>query len=148
MRARPRVPSARIVALFFAGAALTGCASHTTAASGARVVVVERDFTLTASAISVPAGLVTFHVVNHGPSTHEFVVDETFYAASKLPLERNGVQVNEDAATLRTADQLRVIRVGTERDLTLRMKPGHYVMFCNFEGHYQGGMRVGFDVTA
>jgi uncharacterized cupredoxin-like copper-binding protein len=131
-----------------AGVGLSGCASHTPSASGTRVVVVERDFELTASETSVPAGMVTLHIVNHGPSTHEFVVDETFYTADKLPLERNGVQVNEAATTLRTADQVSVIRVGTERDLTMQLKPGHYVIFCNFEGHYQGGMRVGFNVTA
>jgi uncharacterized cupredoxin-like copper-binding protein len=129
-------------------AGLSGCASHSTSAPGTRVVVVERDFRLTASVQSVPAGPVTFHVVNQGPSTHEFVLDETFYAAGDLPLERNGLQVNEKATTLRSADEMSVIRVGSVRDLTVQMRPGHYVIFCNFEGHYQGGMRIGFDVTS
>lgn len=112
------------------------------------MVVVERDFTLKASVTSIPAGLVTFHVVNRGPSTHEFVVDETFYSAARLPLQRNGLQVNEKSTRLRTADALAPIRVGASRDLTMQMVPGHYVIFCNLEGHYQGGMRVGFDVTS
>lgn len=112
------------------------------------MVVVEHDFRLTPSVRSVPEGTVTFHVVNDGPSTHEFVVDETFYAAEDLPLQKNGLQVNEQATTLRTADEMSVIRVGTARDLTMRMQKGHYVIFCNLEGHYQGGMRFGFDVTS
>jgi uncharacterized cupredoxin-like copper-binding protein len=128
--------------------AVSGCAAHASVAQGTRVVVVEHDFRLTPSVRSVPAGMVTFHVVNHGPSTHEFVVDETFYAADDLPLQKNGLQVNEEATTLRTADELGEIRVGTERDLTMRMHEGHYVIFCNLEGHYQGGMRFGFDVTS
>jgi len=148
VRASARILSAAPAALVLAVTALAGCASHSSEAVGTRVVVVERDFRLTASVTSIPAGMVTFHVVNRGPSTHEFVVDETFYAASNLPLEQNGLQVNEDATALRVADEVGVIRVGTERDLTINMNPGHYVLFCNLEGHYQGGMRVGFDVTS
>jgi uncharacterized cupredoxin-like copper-binding protein len=130
-------------------ALLSGCAhSSGSSAGGTRVDVVERDFRLTTSVESVPEGLVTFHVVNHGPSTHEFVIDETFYSAENLPLQRNGLQVNEKATTLRTANALSSIRVGTERDLTVQMNQGHYVIFCNFEGHYQGGMRAEFDVTS
>jgi hypothetical protein len=100
-------------------AALSGCASGGSSASGTRVVVVERDFKLVASTVSVPPGTVTFHVENHGPSTHEFVVDETFYSAGSLPLQANGLQVNEKSATLRTADSIKEIRVGTNRDLTM-----------------------------
>jgi hypothetical protein len=145
-RERSRRHSVGLALLLCVVAGLSGCAQHSSQ-RGTRVVVVERDFRLTASVTSVPAGLVTFHVVNHGPSTHEFVVDETFYSAESLPLQKNGLQVNEKSATLRTADSMSVIRVGTERDLTMQLHPGQYVIFCNLEGHYQGGMRLGFDVT-
>ena len=110
--------------------------------------MVEHDFRLVASRTALPAGVVTFHVENHGPSTHEFIVDETFYRADALPLQKNGLQVNEQSARLHTADSLSAIRVGTTRDLTMTLTPGHYVMFCNLEGHYQGGMRFAFDVTS
>jgi len=137
-----------VVAVAAALSGLAGCAAGGSTARGTRVVVVERDFKLSASTLSMPAGTVTFHVENHGPSTHEFVVDETFYAAASLPLQKNGLQVNEDSARLRAADSIPSLRVGTTHDLTMQLEPGHYVMFCNLEGHYQGGMRLGFDVTS
>ena len=31
-------------------------------------------------------------------------------------------------------------------DLTLDLKPGRYVLWCNLEGHYLGGMHETFDV--
>ena len=108
----------------------------------------EHDFRLVASKTVLPPGTVTFHVENHGPSTHEFVVDETFYRADALPLEKSGLQVNEASARLHTADSLGEIRVGTTRDLTMKLTPGHYVMFCNLEGHYLGGMHFAFEVRS
>ena len=127
---------------------LSGCSSGSAAASGARVVVVERDFNITASAVSVPAGTVTLHIENRGPSTHELNVDETSDASGALPLLANSLQVNEDASALRNVGGLSGIRVDTTRDLTLHLKAGHYVLFCNLEGHYLGGMHLALDVTS
>jgi uncharacterized cupredoxin-like copper-binding protein len=129
-------------------AGLSGCASGGSAAHGARVVVVEHDFGLVASPLSVPAGTVTLHVENHGPSTHEMNVDETSVRSGALPLRQNGLQVDEESSQLHPVDSISGIRVGTTQDLTLRLKPGHYVLFCNLEGHYLGGMHVELDVTS
>jgi uncharacterized cupredoxin-like copper-binding protein len=116
--------------------------------AGPRVVVVERDFRMVASPVSVRAGTVTLHIENRGPSTHELNVDETSVAPSGLPLRQNGLQVDEEAVQLRSVDSISGIRVGATQDLTLRLTPGHYVLFCNLEGHYLGGMHVGLDVTS
>jgi uncharacterized cupredoxin-like copper-binding protein len=129
-------------------AGLSGCASHGSSAGGARVVVVEHDFGLVASPVSVRAGTVTLHIENHGPSTHELNVDETSFRSGALPLRQNGLQVNEDSAQLHPVDSISGIRVGTTQDLTLHLAPGRYVLFSNLEGHYLGGMHVGLDVTS
>ncbi len=129
-------------------AGLAGCASNGSAARGARVVVVEHDFGLVASPLSVRAGTVTLHIENHGPSTHELNVDETSVGSGALPLRANGLQANEDSALLQSVDSISGIRVGATQDLTLQLTPGHYVLYCNLEGHYLGGMHVGLDVTS
>ena len=95
-RSRRNVGLLLCVALL-ALAVLTGCASGSASARGARVVVVEHDFGLVASPMSVRSGTVTLHIVNRGPSTHELNVDESSVAAGALPLRANSLQVNEDA---------------------------------------------------
>jgi uncharacterized cupredoxin-like copper-binding protein len=136
-----------LVALFVAVAVVSGCASHATVAQGTRVVVVEHDYGLNASLTSVGAGTVTFHIENHGPSTHEFIIDETSLPAGGLPLQANGLQVVEQSPQLRNVESTQ-LRVGTTQDLSVRLQPGNYVMFCNFEGHYLGGMHLALNVTS
>ena len=129
-------------------AGLSGCAAHGSSAGGARVVVVEHDFGVVASPLSVRAGMVTLHIENRGPSTHELNVDETSFRSGGLPLRQNGLQVDEESAHLHPVDSISGIRVGTSQDLTLHLAPGHYVLFCNLEGHYLGPMHVGLEVTS
>jgi uncharacterized cupredoxin-like copper-binding protein len=130
-------------------AGLSGCTSGGSAALPAsRVVVVEHDFGLTVSSASIPPGTVTLHIENRGPSTHELNVDETTAVANGLPLRPNGLQVDEESAQLHPVDSVSDVRVGTSRDLTVHLTPGHYVLFCNLEGHYLGGMHIALDVTS
>jgi len=134
--------------MIVASGGLSGCASGGSNADGTRVVVVEHDFKITASTVTVRAGIVTLAVENRGPSTHEMNIDESSAGAGALPLRQNGLQVNEESSSLRNVGSLSGVRVGTTQDLTLRLEPGHYVLFCNLEGHYLGGMHVALDVTS
>jgi uncharacterized cupredoxin-like copper-binding protein len=136
-----------LVALFVAVAVLSGCASSATVAQGTRVVVVEHDYGLHASSSSVHAGTVTFHVENHGPSTHEFIIDEASLPAGGLPLQANGIQVVERSPQLHNVEATQ-LRVGTTQDLRVRLQAGTYVMFCNLAGHYLGGMHLALNVTS
>jgi uncharacterized cupredoxin-like copper-binding protein len=43
---------------------------------------------------------------------------------------------------------IEVLKLGESDDLTLRLPPGHYVLWCNLEGHYLGGMHASLDVRA
>jgi uncharacterized cupredoxin-like copper-binding protein len=140
---------ARFAAVAISAAAfLSGCSSTSHSAVGAsRVVVIERDYKIVGSATSVPAGMVTFHVENHGPSTHELNIDKTLFLATALPLKPDGLEVEEQSPQLHNIEATE-LRVGTERDITVRLTPGSYVLFCNFEGHYLGGMHLALNVTA
>jgi uncharacterized cupredoxin-like copper-binding protein len=137
----------RLVALSTVVAVLSGCASGRPAERGTRVMLVQHDYGLVASSKSVQAGTVTFQIENHGPSTHEFIIDETSLPADGLPLQTNGLEVDEHSPQLHNvvSDKL---RVGATHNLTVRLQPGTYVIFCNLEGHYLGGMHLGFTVTA
>lgn len=125
---------------------LAGCSTSSSAATGARIDVAVRDFSITMSRRSVPAGTVRLHVTNQGPSTHEINVDLTRYAPDKLPLQRDGLTVAEDAKGLRRIDSIEQVNLDGTGDLTLELKPGRYVVWCNLEGHYLGGMHQVFDV--
>ncbi len=139
-----RVGAIAIAALI--ALAASGCAAARQSARGTRIVVVERDFGITASPTSVAAGSVTLHIENQGPSTHELVVDRTFLSSEALPLRRNGLAVNEDSTDLVNISSEEEIRLHASRDVTMSLTPGHYVLYCNLEGHYLGGMNVTLDV--
>jgi uncharacterized cupredoxin-like copper-binding protein len=129
-------------------AAGAGCSSGSSSPAASRVVITEHDFGLQASVRSVRAGAVTMHVVNRGPSTHELNIDRTSFADGSLPLMPDGLTVNEDSPAMQRVDSVSVVRLGASQDLHLRLAPGHYVLYCNLEGHYLGTMHTSLEVTA
>lgn len=115
-------------------------------AAPARIDVTMHDFKIKLSRRSVPAGPVDIHVHNRGPSTHEINVDRTNLDADSLPIKADGLTVNEDSKSLLRIDSIEQLNLGETGDLHLDLRPGHYVLYCNLEGHYLGGMHVSFDV--
>lgn len=136
-----------IVAFALAAAVLAaGCSTSSSEANGARINVTMHDFGIKVSRHSVPAGTVVLHVTNDGPSTHELNVDLTRYASGKIPLQPDGLTANEEAQGLRRIDSIEQVNLHHTGDLALELKPGRYVLWCNLEGHYLGGMHETFDV--
>ena len=145
LRRRAVLPAFALTLVLVAG--LTGCSSHSSSApTTPRIDVTMHDFGIRVSRHSVPAGPVVLHVKNDGPSTHEINVDLTRYAAAKIPLQRDGLTANEDAKGLRRIDSIEQVNLHHTGDLTLDLKPGRYLLWCNLEGHYLGGMHETFDV--
>lgn len=104
-----------------------------------------KDFKIFPSSASAPDGLVTLNVSNKGPTTHEFVVVRTDLPDDALPIGTDGLSVDEDG--LEPVDEIEGIEDGTSRQVTVRLEPGNYVFFCNFEGHYLAGMHADVEVT-
>ncbi len=127
---------------------LAGCASSPPppAHPATTVGVSIQDFKISAGATRLAAGRVTFVVANNGPSTHEFNVDRTDLPADALPLDSTGLQVDQGAPDLHRQGSVEALGLGTSRRLTLDLKPGHYVFYCDLPGHYLSGMRVSLDV--
>jgi len=76
---------------------LTVARRHDPTPRGTPLNVVLDDFKVREDAAVVPAGTVRFRILNQGPSTHELNVVRTARAPDKLPLQRDGLTVNEDA---------------------------------------------------
>jgi uncharacterized cupredoxin-like copper-binding protein len=113
---------------------------------GTPVNVLLEDFKVRPDAADVPAGTVSFRILNHGPTSHEFIVVRTDRAPDKLPLQRDGLTVNEDAPGVDLLDEAEGLDIDDRQTLVLRLAPGHYVMYCNLEGHYLGGMYAALTV--
>src|SRR3954447_4929544 len=134
------MPRWLVLALGFAGVALAAgiggvwaySRGNAPPARNASVVVVERDFKITAPAV-VPAGDVVFQVRNQGPDDHELiVVKET----GSLPRRADAVTVDEDALERDIVGVLEAGEPGSVRDLRVHLAPGHYKLFCNMAGHF------------
>jgi uncharacterized cupredoxin-like copper-binding protein len=135
------MPAALALAVF-----LTVARRHEPAPLGPPVNVRLDDFNVRRDVTVVPAGTVRFRILNQGPSTHELNVVRTARAPDKLPLQRDGLTVNEDAPGLDHLDEAEGLDINDRRTLVLRLAPGHYVLYCNMEGHYLGGMHAAFTV--
>jgi uncharacterized cupredoxin-like copper-binding protein len=135
----------------------TACSSSSTSApsvSQARassatgdVSVALNEWSVTPSAIAFSAGSVTFAVTNQGTMPHEFVVLRAKTQAADIPVasfEGETGRINEDTAGTNVGETGDLAAAAT-KSLTVDLKPGHYVFFCNLPGHYQSGMHV--DVT-
>ena len=125
---------------------LTVARRHAPASPGTPVNVVLEDFHVRRDVAIVPAGTVRFRVLNQGPTTHELNVIRTARAPDRLPLQPDGLTVNEDGPGLDHLDEAEGLDIGDRRTMTLDLAPGHYVLYCNMEGHYLGGMHAAFTV--
>jgi uncharacterized cupredoxin-like copper-binding protein len=136
-----------VVAVLVAAVPFVGASAGGASGGNAQTVrVTVQDFKIRSKTATVRAGLITFQVANHGPSTHEFNVDRTDVPAGQLPLSADGLTVDELSPALARVGSIDALALGDTQDTTLRLKPGHYVLYCNFEGHYLSGMHFALDV--
>jgi uncharacterized cupredoxin-like copper-binding protein len=98
--------------------------------------------------MTIAAGFVDFVVHSKGPSTHEFNVVQTDLPPDQLPLRPDGLTVDEDSSLLHFVGGIGELDIGQTETLALRLPPGRYVLFCNLEGHYLGGMHALLEVRS
>ena len=122
---------------------LLACAPAAAAdVSGAQLIVELRDYTVTTSVPSVPAGKVKIGVRNLAGMTHDFVVLKTETAVDKLPIDGATAKAKEEGKV----GGIESIGAGRVTAVTLDLAPGSYILLCNVAGHYQLGMRTAFKV--
>jgi plastocyanin len=113
-------------ALALAAVVVAACGGGGAASAGpptavpSGVIAVEaREYAFTPSAITVPAGSVTFSIRNVGSQEHEFEVFK-------------GDQV---------VDEVEGIVPGLTKDATMTLAAGEYTFVCKLNGHDQLGMK-------
>jgi uncharacterized cupredoxin-like copper-binding protein len=87
---------------------------------------------------TIRPGRVTFHAENQSKNlVHEVIVarDE---GAKGLPIDAKHARVIE--SRVRRLGEIADLAPGKSGKLTLTLKPGTYLLFCNEPGHYQDGM--------
>jgi uncharacterized cupredoxin-like copper-binding protein len=122
----------------------TGCTGATP--KGTPVDVTLKDFSITPPTQTIRTGDVLLRASNLAPITHEFIVVRTDLPSNRLPVGPDGLSVNEDR--LSSMGEIEEAAPGETGTLSLTLPPGHYVFFCNLEGHYLGGMHAALQVTA
>jgi uncharacterized cupredoxin-like copper-binding protein len=124
---------------------LVGCSAAAPGASGSVVHVTLHDFKIETSSAGSSTGDVVFQVANQAPATHEFVIVRSDLPASQLPIGPDGLSVDEDQ--LRPVGEIGEVETGATETLAIHLAPGRYVLFCNLEGHYLGGMHGSLEVS-
>jgi uncharacterized cupredoxin-like copper-binding protein len=115
-------------------------AAHTRAA--ATVKASEVEWGIKASAKSGRHGKITFAVHDAGKLAHQFIVLRTDLPAGKLSLHGATVNLAKAGKVLGEI----TLSPGKNRQLTLTLKAGHYVLLCNLPAHYQAGQHTAFQV--
>ena len=93
---------------------------------------------------TAPAGIVTFNAINQGAIPHNLRLAKTDLAPDALPVDRSTFMVDEGQLDVLAAS--RDLDAGESEQLTVELRPGNYVLFCNIVGHYQTGLYIGFSV--
>lgn len=108
------------------------------------VAVSLTEFAVAPSPASVPAGEVTFEATNEGALPHELVVVRTDLAPGEIPAD--GAHANLEADGVEVVDRTDQVNAGDSESLTVDLDAGTYVLLCNVDGHYAGGMFTSFTV--
>ena len=147
-RARRRWPWALVLVLAALAVAvpLTVARRQEPTPSGTPVNVLLKDFEVQRDVAVVPAGTVSFRILNQGPTTHEVIVVRTDLDPDKLPLQSDGLTVDEEGPGVEFLDEAEGLDIDDRQTMVLDMAAGNYVLYCNLEGHYLGEMHAPFTV--
>ena len=107
------------------------------------VIVVGVEWAFGTGVDSMPAGTVTFEMLNEGAVVHDLWVVRTDLAYDALPVE-GGLAVTGGANEV--IDKVLETDAGTTISLTVDLEPGSYALICNIPAHYQLGMRAPFTI--
>jgi plastocyanin len=92
---------------------------------GTPINATEKDFSITLAKTTVSPGTYTFHVVNNGPSSHDFTINGPGVANKKTGL----------------------LSSGSSQDLTVTLTSGTYDVYCSVPGHKAAGMDTKLTVS-
>ena len=95
---------------------------------------------------TVKAGRVVLDVKNKAESQqHEVIIARLKDGNQAVPVAPGQDRVDEKK--LKTLGEVSDLDPGKEGKLSINLKPGEYLLFCNMKGHYQAGMLAHLTVT-
>jgi uncharacterized cupredoxin-like copper-binding protein len=112
-----------------------------------RMTITLADYTITPETPSVPAGDVTFDVVNTGDETHEMIVFKSDKDITSLPMSATSKNEVDEDQVGEYIGGFEEVQPATGANGTLVLTPGHYILLCNLSKHYESGMVTTLDVN-
>lgn len=101
---------------------------------------------ITATPATAPAGVITFDVQNTAQDmVHEMVIAPLSSTGEILAYLPDEDKVDEDAAI--HLGEVAELEPGGSGRLSISIKPGSYILYCNIPGHYMAGMWTVFEAT-
>jgi uncharacterized cupredoxin-like copper-binding protein len=94
---------------------------------------------------TIKPGRVTLHAVNESKSLVHEVIIARDDGAKELPMDAKHDRVVE--SRVRRLGEISELAPGKAGKLTVNLKPGNYVLFCNQPGHYHDGMSTRLTVA-
>jgi len=102
---------------------------------------------MTLSTDHAKAGKVTFQVKNASSNmVHEFLIVKTDMAFDQFPINQDNPAVVDEDKLKGVKELSSDLDPGMSGKLTMDLKPGRYVVFCNQPGHFAAGMHLVFTV--
>ncbi|MBV8962532.1 MAG: copper resistance protein [Hyphomicrobiales bacterium] len=96
---------------------------------------------------SVPAGQVRFEATNESKTlVHEMILVKTDQDPSAFPYDSKKEEVIE--AKVKSLGEVPELQPGKSGHLTVSLRPGSYVLYCNQAAHMHQGMWARLTVTA
>jgi uncharacterized cupredoxin-like copper-binding protein len=101
---------------------------------------------ITVDLVEIPAGEVTFTVVNESQDFyHSVTISAVEDPSRELPYLIDKMMVDEEAAG--TTARVKELKPRAFGKVTVDMQPGTYILYCNIAGHYVMGMWTIVTVT-
>ncbi len=122
---------------------LVACSASGSTAAAKNIDVTLSDKDIMLSATEIPAGAVTFTVMNKGTIVHSIVVLRTDLSHEKIPTDTSDPSKVQEPGSIAATGQM---AVGTTKQITRQLTAGHYVIVCNEPAHYAVGMHTGLQV--
>lgn len=119
---------------------LTACSASQSTAAAKNIDVTLSDKDIMLSEAEIPAGAVTFTVVNKGTIVHSIVVLRTDLAQDKIPTDTTDPSKVQEPGSIAATGQM---AAGTKKQISRQLAAGHYVIVCNEPAHYAVGMHTG-----
>lgn len=99
------------------------------------------EWTVTPSVTRLAAGTLRISATNTGARAHDLVVIKVSDPKAALPVKDDTV----DETKVAIIDRFREFKSG-EKEKSITLEPGEYLLICNIAGHYEQGMSTAISV--